>query len=306
MCLLFDGIVTKTLTKNATCTTNPHHNRATRPSRAQLSRILHNALPLPTTSDPMTTRQYWQQFLMAVMFLTRLPVAPLLQYDPALSPGMARFFPLVGWLVGAIAAGLLWICSQVLPVLPAVILATALAILLTGAFHEDGFADMCDAFGGGWEKEQVLTIMKDSRLGTYGTLGLVLILAGKISLLASLPLTAALGALVAGHVLSRTTATSLLLSLPYVRDTEDPAKAKTPPSDFRASELLFTLMTAAPALLLLPANTWLAVLVSQVLVRSWAAWYYRKRLGGYTGDCLGGAQQLSELGVLLVCISLQQ
>lgn len=251
----------------------------------------------------MTPRQHWQQFLMAVMFLTRLPVGPLLQYDPALSPGMARFFPLVGWLVGAIAALLLWMLAHLLPWLPAVILATALAILLTGAFHEDGFADMCDAFGGGWEKEQVLAIMKDSRLGTYGTLGLGLMLAGKVSLLACLPLPTALGALVAGHVLGRTTATSLLLSLPYVRDTENPAKVKTPPSDFRLPDLLFALAVAAPALLLLPGTAWLPVVVGQLAVRGWAAWYYRKRIGGYTGDCLGGAQQLGELGVLLVCVA---
>jgi adenosylcobinamide-GDP ribazoletransferase len=253
----------------------------------------------------MTIPQYWQQFLMAVMFFTRLPVTPLLRYDPGLTAGMPRFFPLVGWLVGGIAALLLWLCAHLLPWLPAIIVATSLSILLTGAFHEDGFADMCDAFGGGWEKEQVLLIMKDSRLGTYGTLGLVLMLGGKISLLASLSLPAALGALVAGHVLSRTTATSLLLSLDYVRDTEDPAKIKTPVSRFTGRDLLFTLATAAPALWLLPPASWLPVLATQLAVRSWAAWYYRKRIGGYTGDCLGGAQQLSEICVLAVLCSIQ-
>lgn len=248
----------------------------------------------------MTLPQYWQQFLMAVMFLTRLPVSPLLKYDPELSAGMARFFPLVGWLVGGIAACLLWLCAYFLPWFPAVIVATALAILLTGAFHEDGFADMCDAFGGGWGKEQVLLIMKDSRLGTYGTLGLVLMLAGKISLLTSLSAPAAMATLVAGHVLSRTTATSLLLSLTYVRDTEDPAKIKTPISHFTCQDFVLTLIVAAPALLLLPTQSWLPVIASQLAVRCWAVWYYRKRIGGYTGDCLGGAQQLGELAVLMV------
>ncbi len=263
-------------------------------------RISHNGSnPIPCDSG-MTTPQYWQQFLMAVMFLTRLPVARFVHYDAALSPGMARFFPLVGWLVGGLSACILWICAQCLPWIPAIVVATALSILLTGAFHEDGFADMCDAFGGGWEKEQVLLIMKDSRLGTYGTLGLGLMLAGKISLLASLPLHAALAALVAGHVLGRTTATSLLLSLDYVRDTEDPAKIKTPVSHFTAKDLLFTLVTAMPVLLLLPAASWLPTIAGQLAVRSWAAWYYRKRIGGYTGDCLGGAQQLGELCVLVV------
>jgi adenosylcobinamide-GDP ribazoletransferase len=248
----------------------------------------------------MTPQKYWHQFLMAVMFLTRLPVSPLLRYDATLSSGMARFFPFVGWLVGALAAGILWTCAQWLPWLPAIIVATALAILLTGAFHEDGFADMCDAFGGGWGKEQVLLIMKDSRLGTYGTLGLVLMLAGKISLLASMSLPVAMAALLASHVLSRTTATSLLLSLDYVRDTEDPTKIKTPISHFTGNDLLFTLATAAPALLLLPTGSWLPVIASQLAVRCWAVWYYRKRIGGYTGDCLGGAQQLAEIVILMV------
>ena len=252
----------------------------------------------------MTISQYWQQFLMAVMFLTRLPVAPLVRHDPELLAGMSRFFPLVGWLVGGIAALLLWLCMLCLPWLPAIIIATSLTILLTGAFHEDGFADMCDAFGGGWEKEHVLLIMKDSRLGTYGTLGLGLMLAAKISLLASLSLPIALAALLAGHVLSRTTATSLLLSLVYVRDTEDPSKIKTPVSNFTQRDLLFTLVTAAPVLLFLPITSWLPILISQVLVRTWAIWYYRKRIGGYTGDCLGGAQQLSELCVLIILSSL--
>jgi adenosylcobinamide-GDP ribazoletransferase len=248
----------------------------------------------------MTLSQYWQQFLMAVMFFTRLPVATLLKHEPELSAGMPRFFPLVGWIIGGIAAFFLWLCCQFLPWIPAIIVATSLAILLTGAFHEDGFADMCDAFGGGWGKEQVLLIMKDSRLGTYGTLGLGLMLASKISLLANLPLSTALSALVAGHVLSRATSTSLLLSLSYVRDTDDLAKAKTPAFTFSSRDFLFTLITALPALLLLPAKSWLPVLLGQLLVRYWAAWYFRKRIGGYTGDCLGGAQQLSELCVLII------
>ena len=249
----------------------------------------------------MTLQQYWQQFLMAVMFLTRLPIARWVQYDPVLQLGMARWFPAVGWLVGGLAATLLWLCASFLPWVPAIILATALTILLTGAFHEDGFADMCDAFGGGWEKEQVLRIMKDSRLGTYGTLGLGLMLASKISLLGSLPLANALCALCAGHVLGRATATTLLLSLPYVRDTAE-AAAKSPPADFNQQALWFVIASAAPTLLLLPASTWIPLLLGLFAVRSWAVWYYRKRIGGYTGDCLGGAQQLSELWVLITAV----
>lgn len=256
-----------------------------------------------STEIPPAMQVAWQQFLMAVMFLTRLPVAPLVRYDAHLSLGMARFFPLVGGLMGLIAVGLLWLCAGLLPWTPAVILATALTILVTGAFHEDGFADMCDAFGGGWSKEQVLLIMKDSRLGTYGTLGLGLMLAGKISLLASLPASTAMTALFAGHVLSRTTATSLLLSLNYVLDTPDPDKIKTPPCTFDRRDCLFTVLVSVPALYLLPAATWLPIIVALLSSRELLVRYYRHRIGGYTGDCLGGAQQISELLVLLVVVS---
>ena len=246
----------------------------------------------------------WQQFLMAVMFLTRLPVSKCVKYDAEVALGMAAFFPAVGWLIGGLAAVTLWLSGQFLPWIPAVIVATAITILMTGAFHEDGFADMCDAFGGGWGKDQVLLIMKDSRLGTYGTLGLGLMVGCKLSLLSSLMPHTALSTLIAGHVLSRTASTSLLLSLPYVRDTEDPDKIKTPPCIFTPADCWFTVLISLPTLLLLPAASWLPVISVLFLSRMLMARYYMHRIGGYTGDCLGGAQQISELLVLLVVVSI--
>jgi adenosylcobinamide-GDP ribazoletransferase len=248
----------------------------------------------------MTIRQHWQQFLMALMFLTRLPVYPWVQHEPTLHAGISRWFPLVGAVVASIHILLLWALSQLLPWWPAVIISTAFTILFTGAFHEDGFADMCDAFGGGWEKEQVLLIMKDSRLGTYGTLALILMLGSKISLLGSLSFTAAASALMAGHVLSRALSTSLILSLDYVRDTADPALIKTPQFSFSHHDCLLMLAMAAPFFFCLPFNSWLPVIAALAAVRWWAVWYLQQRIGGYTGDCLGAVQQLSELAVLAV------
>jgi adenosylcobinamide-GDP ribazoletransferase len=244
----------------------------------------------------------WQKLLMAVMFLTRLPVGNLIQYDPAMMLRTPRYFTLVGWLVGLLASGILWVCALLLPWWPAVLLACAFSILLTGAFHEDGFADLCDAFGGGQEKEQVLRIMKDSRLGTYGTLGLVLMLAGKVSALGSLTPSVALGALVAGHVLSRALSTSLLSSLDYVRDTAEDLTAKTPAFEFKKEDLAFTCFTAVPALLLLPGLAALLAIPALWLLHLWLTVWYRRRIGGYTGDCLGGAQQLAEMTVLLLAL----
>lgn len=244
----------------------------------------------------------WQQFLMTLMFFTRLPVARLVTHDPALMPGTARYFTLAGWVVGLLAAGFLWIAAQCLPWWPAILLATAASILLTGAFHEDGFADLCDAFGGGWEKEQVLRIMKDSRLGTYGTLGLGLMVGTKLSLLASLPVASACAALLAGHVLSRTMATSLLRTLDYVRDAADEALIKTPAYTLSPADWWFSLGTAVPALLLLPLPAALAVLPALWLLHVWLTAWYRRRIGGYTGDCLGAAQQMGEITVLLLAV----
>ena len=244
----------------------------------------------------------WQQFLMTLMFFTRLPIAGLVTHDPALMPGTSRYFTLAGWVVGLIAAGFLWLAAYCLPWWPALLLATAASILLTGAFHEDGFADLCDAFGGGWEKEQVLRIMKDSRLGTYGTLGLGLMVGTKLSLLAALPVSSACTALLAGHVLSRALATSLLCTLDYVRDTADGAIAKTPAYTFNPADLRFTLCTAAPALLLLPFFASLLVVPILWLLHLWLTVWYRRRIGGYTGDCLGAAQQLAEVVVLCLTV----
>lgn len=238
------------------------------------------------------------------MFLTRLPVYRWVQYDEQLARGIARWFPLVGAVVGLLQVALLWACSQMLPWWPAIVLSSGLAILLTGAFHEDGFADMCDAFGGGWDKAQVLLIMKDSRLGTYGTLGLVLMLAGKLSALAAMDFASAAVALLAAHMLGRALSTSLLLSLPYVQDTPDPARVKTPALPFRGRDLAFMAVTLLPMLLLLPWTTLLAILPGLLALRVWAVWYFRQRIGGYTGDCLGGAEQLGELLVLLTCLAM--
>ncbi len=263
----------------------------------------HNAIPLLGSTPVMQWHALWQQFLMAVMFLTRLPVYRWVRFDAALHTGISRWFALVGALVALIHIALLWSFMQVLPWWPAIILSTGLTILLTGAFHEDGFADMCDAFGGGWEKEHVLLIMKDSRLGTYGTLGLTLMLGAKISLLGNMDFSTAARALFVGHVLSRALSTSLLLSLDYVKDSPDPSKIKTPDFPFTRNDALFLLATCLPAILSMPLAQALIAVSLMWALRSAMAWYLKQRLGGYTGDCLGGTQQLAELAILIILCS---
>lgn len=166
-------------------------------------------------------RRELELFFNALRFFTRLPVPAWAGWSEDIMNACARWFPAVGWIVGAAGAATLWATGQILPMALAVVLSTALTIRLTGAFHEDGWADVCDGFGGGWERDQIMTIMKDSRIGAYGAVGLLLMLGAKCAALASMPLPAAAVALLVAHPLSRLCSTTLIHSMAYARD-EDP------------------------------------------------------------------------------------
>ena len=125
-------------------------------------------------------------FLTAVAFFTRIPIPAAVPWSPQRLNQSARYFPWIGWLVGGAAAAVLGLALQVLPVSVAVVLSIAATLRLTGAFHEDGFADACDGLGGGWQRDEVLRIMKDSRIGSYGAAGLALMLLAKAAALIEL------------------------------------------------------------------------------------------------------------------------
>jgi adenosylcobinamide-GDP ribazoletransferase len=185
----------------------------------------------------------------------------------------------------------------------------AVSMLLTGAFHEDGFADACDGFGGGSSKERVLAIMKDSRIGAFGAIGLILMLGLKWTTLIALPSAAFAQCVVASHMLSRWCAIGLIAVLPYVRADAD-AKARDFAGRLRGVEWILSgvigLLGLAPLAWLYGRSgaplDWTALgagacaAVAAALV---GGLYVRRRLGGYTGDCLGAVQQLAELGFLL-------
>jgi adenosylcobinamide-GDP ribazoletransferase len=186
-------------------------------------------------------------------------------------------------------------------------------ILVTGAFHEDGFADVCDGFGGGWTREGILEIMKDSRLGTYGVVGLILLLAVKFFALLQLtafsreqPLVLGLLFIVA-HALSRYTAATFIFTHPYVRLSRD---SKVKPVARAAGKYSFLLATGL-ALIPLLALAFLAarpLLLTLLLPLSLLRWYlgryFSRWIGGYTGDCLGATQQVCEVLIYLTMIGL--
>jgi adenosylcobinamide-GDP ribazoletransferase len=243
-------------------------------------------------------------FFTALQFFTRLPIPGWVGFDAAWLNQASRYFPLVGVVVAAIAAGVYTLAAWVFPAPVAVLLSTAAGIYATGAFHEDGFADMCDGFGGGMTAERVLEIMKDSRIGAYGAIGIICLLATKCATLSMLPPLAAIAALLVAHPLSRLMATSLIWRLDYAR-----AEGKAKPLAQKMSTIEFALaaVTATIPALAMIACGWLSwnALATGVAVAAIAtAWLARKfvrRIAGYTGDCLGAVQQLSEV-VFYLCV----
>ncbi len=240
-------------------------------------------------------------FFIALGFFTRLPVPGWVEFAPEKLGQAARFLPWVGWIVGLISALVYGLAVQVLPVDLAVVLAMAAGIRTTGAFHEDGWADTCDGLGGGWNRAQILAIMKDSRIGSYGTIGLVLMLLAKYLALVDLGAEQdypVIAALLVAHPLSRLTAVSLMAVLDYAR-SDDSAKSATVARRPTLAELgIATLGGILPLLLLNPVEAFL-VLVLAAVVGVLAMRTFALRLGGYTGDCLGATQQVAEMIIYL-------
>ena len=247
--------------------------------------------------NPLAELRY---FFTALGYFTRMPVPRWVGFEPAWLNSAARYFPLVGALIGALAALVYLAALRVFPPGVAVLLSMAATLLATGAFHEDGLADCIDAFGGGYQREDVLRIMHDSRIGAFGAIGLVVALALKWQVLASLPPMRAAMLMIAGHAASRACAISYLVSLDYVRAE---GKAKPVAQRMSLAALLCALAFGLPWLFWPAWPDWragIATLVVLVVLRHALGRYFVKRIGGYTGDCLGFAQQVFELAIYLV------
>jgi adenosylcobinamide-GDP ribazoletransferase len=244
-------------------------------------------------------RREWDAFLMAVMFFTRVRVPARISARHHELDQAARYFPLVGLGIGAYAGAVTWAGCWLWPVPVAVILGLFASLWLTGAFHEDGLADMVDAFGGGYTRQRTLEIMKDSRLGTFGTVALLVALGLKVACLCALfPGVVGVWALLAAHGWSRAVSISILRQLPYAREDAD-AKVKPLAKRLGLRSWLWGMGTGCAGLVgmaLWLRQPWLLLAVPlTLLLRQFLVWRFRVRLGGFTGDCLGAAQQLAEL-----------
>lgn len=236
----------------------------------------------------------------AVVFLTRIPVPWHIPDMEARLPRATPWFPLVGLLIGLIGAAV-WLAVDALAgrVL-ASIAAVAATAFATGAFHEDGLADTFDGLGGSHLRERALEIMKDSRVGTYGALVLMLVLLGRVVALAELHMLAP-AALVGAHALARWSSLPLIRALPYARAEGGTGKPFAGGVS-REGLAVASAVTAVATLALWGADAmaaWLAAIAVTLLLGAW----FRRRLGGITGDTLGAVNQFVELATYLALVA---
>lgn len=256
----------------------------------------------PNTSDLQDTRQA-DRLWAALMFFTRLPLWRIRQVDAACFRHVVDYWPLAGWLTGGLIALMFWVLSTVVPPLTAALLAVGTRLLLTGALHEDGLADCCDGFGGGTDRGRILSIMKDSRIGTYGVIGLGLYLLLLFSLLASMPAKLATLTVMAADPFSKMVSAQIILMLPYAR-REDEAKARVVyrKISLKAGIGLF-IQGMLPFVMLIyvtgGAMRWDLLLFAPCLVMYFMYLLIWHRLKGYTGDCCGAMFLLTELSFYL-------
>lgn len=246
----------------------------------------------------MSAARELQLFLCAVQFLTRIPVPALPGFQPDWTTRAARYFPLVGLLVGAICAAVFWGASKVWSGPVAAVLALAAGVLITGAFHEDGLADTADGLGGGQTVAKRLTIMKDSRVGTYGVLALLIVLGLKVTALAGLPAAMGAWALVAAHGAGRGAAVVAMAALPYAGGARA-TKWKPAEHGLTLPEGLTALAIAGLPIALSPDGVVLAALALGCGAALTLALVARRLIGGFTGDVLGGVEQVFECGFVL-------
>ncbi|HKR17190.1 adenosylcobinamide-GDP ribazoletransferase [Rhizorhapis sp.] len=254
-------------------------------------------------TEPLRSR-WWVPPLLALQFLTRIQVKVLDAVPGAeVAHGLKRspiWFPLVGTLIGCITAAVLVGADALWPLAVAVLIALAIEARLTGAFHEDAVADFCDALGGGYDRRSTLRILKDSRVGSYGAVGLILAIGLRASLLVSLPSSLLVWAIVASACFGRLVAVATMTLIPPPQEVEGLAGQVR--SSTHWPVLALAALLSVPALLPLALKTPLALAGAFAGAAIFLLWLHRMlmpRLGGATGDCLGFAAYAGQLILLL-------
>lgn len=239
-------------------------------------------------------RKTVNELLLAFQFMTRIPISGLPREPRALARA-AKFFPIVGLAIGLIGVAIYRaLVARMQPQLIALVLLVYL-VLITGALHEDGLADAADGFGGGWTKEKILMIMRDSRIGSFGAVAVTLSLLSRFILISNTPQARLPGFLIASSVLCRWTALPLGFWLPYARDDQGlgGAVAGRMPLGSLLWGTAFAVLSVAGALGL---GSLLPCLIALVITAA-SGLYFKHHIQGVTGDCFGAANQITEIAI---------
>lgn len=246
-----------------------------------------------------------ERILAAFIFFTRLPLWKIADVPSEYFKQVVSGWPMVGWLTGGISAGVLLGASEVFPPEIAVMLMICSRLLLTGCLHEDGLADFLDGFGGGRSKERILSIMKDSHIGTYGVIGLIGYFLLYLFLIRSLPVSLAACAVLAGDPFCKGISSMIVNRLPYARKEEE-SKSGTVYSRMSKKEYLQVAFFGLLPLAWLPSAVYLTALPLVVITWYLLTSYMKRKIGGYTGDCCGATFLCCEiafyLGIVFVYI----
>lgn len=246
-------------------------------------------------------KKEFKLILTAIMFYSRIPVPQSTGYSDEQMNKSTRYFPLVGIIIGGIGAVLFWTANHLFSQMLSILVAMIGMIFISGAFHEDAFSDFCDGIGGGYTPEKMLAIMKDSRIGTYGATGLVLLLLSKLLLLSEMQPVQVPLVLLTAHAVSRVFPVLMIYTSKYVR-FDDSSKIRPISQKHTPATLLVALVIGLAPLCFMPWAFIPVLLGTLILVFIYFRYYVHKVLGGYTGDVLGALQQISEVVFYLIFI----
>ena len=230
---------------------------------------------------------------LSIASYSRISAGRNLTFERELLAKSVKYYPLVGLLIGIILATTYWLLQFILPSALALILVMSLELLLTGAMHHDGFADVCDAFGASSDKTKILAIMKDSHIGVYGVLGLIMIVLLHFAALNSIQIAIIPIVIVAGNSFSRIASPIFIATHQYVTPNET-SKSKAMLSKLNLKEVCVSIAIGIFPLFYLQIHYWFAIVIP-LLAFFWFMHFCTKRIGGYTGDCLGATQQFTEV-----------
>ena len=239
-------------------------------------------------------RKEFKIFLTAILYYTRIPISRKIKYSSDNLNKATRYLPFIGYWVATVGALVYLVMQMYLNTNISIIGSMVAMVLFTGAFHEDAIADFCDGFGGGYTREKILSIMKDSRIGTYGAVGLCLLFLSKYVLLQDISVSLFPKVLIAAQVLSRVILVILIYTSQYVGNIEV-SKAKAVGGKKSLSTLVVSMLWLVPLFFLIEIKAFLFIIPIQLILLVYFRYYIHKKIGGYTGDVLGALQQLSEV-----------